>query len=221
MPKRSTAGFFESYAEDFDAIYGSKDTPINRLISKIFRKSMRLRYQKTIEGCLPVEGKSALDIGCGPGHYAVTLARKGIASVWGIDFAPAMIDLARQKAAGAGVDNVCNFFANDFLAYDFGRAFDYAILMGFMDYMAEPRTVIKRALSLTSSRAFFSFPAAEGFLAWQRRLRYRKKCDLYMYHRQDIAELFRGLTFEDISIEQISRDYFVTVYMNKEGDTTD
>ena len=209
--RRSAAGFFDSYARDFDAIYGRESTLTNRIVSKIFRRSMRLRFQKTIEGCRPFEGKSVLDIGCGPGHYAVTLARCGMADVWGIDFAPAMIALAGEKAAGAGVGDICHFITNDFMGFHFDRVFDYTILMGFMDYISDPGAVIERALSLTSDRAFFSFPAAEGILAWQRRRRYRHKCDLYMYRRREIPELFRGLNYENIKIEKLSRDYFVTV----------
>lgn len=211
MPKRSTAGFFDSYAGDFDAIYGRENTLSNRIISKIFRRSMRLRYQRTIEGCWPVEGKSALDIGCGPGHYAVALAQRGITEVVGIDFSSAMIELAAAKAAAAGLEDICRFITDDFMTCDFGRTFDYTILMGFMDYISDPGTVIKRALSLTVSRAFFSFPAAEGILAWQRRRRYRDKCDLFMYRCRQIPELFKGMTFTDIKIEKLSRDYFVTV----------
>jgi SAM-dependent methyltransferase len=213
MSKRSTAGFFDSYAYDFDAIYGTRGTPVNRIISKLFRRSMRLRFQKTITGCLPAGGKSALDIGCGPGHYCVELARRGASTVWGIDFSGAMIELARKKSTEAGVNDVCRFYADDFLAFDFQRKFDYAILMGFMDYTPDPKAVIKRALSLTTDKAFFSFPAAEGILAWQRRRRYRKKCDLFMYRRADIPELFREMPCRRISVEKISRDFFVTAYM--------
>jgi len=219
MPKHDTAGFFDSYAHDFDAIYGRADTMANRLISRLFRKSMRLRYLKTLAGCRPVEGRTALDIGCGPGHYSVALARMGLSAIWGIDFAPAMIELAQQKAATAGVGHICRFITDDFLTYDFGRTFDYAILMGFMDYVSHPRIVIERALSLAGQRAFFSFPAAEGILAWQRRRRYRTRCELYMYRRNEIPELFRGLKYHRIMIEKLSRDYFVTVDISANDDS--
>ena len=221
MPKRSTAGFFDSYAHDFNAIYGTEDTPWNRLVSKLFRRSMRLRFEKTIAGCRPAEGKSALDIGCGPGHYGIALARRKIAEILGIDFAPAMIELARDKAVKAGVENTCRFMTADFMTHDFNRTFDYTILMGFMDYTPEPRKVIERALSLTEGKAFFSFPAAGGFLAWQRQRRYRDRCDLFMYHRQQVEKLFKNLPIDNITIEKISRDYFVTVLMPKKPEIND
>lgn len=46
-----------------------------------------------------------LDIGCGPGNYALGLARQA-KRVTGIDISPNMIQKARGKAAGEGVHNV-------------------------------------------------------------------------------------------------------------------
>ena len=213
MTAPETSGFFDSYAHDFDAIYGGRRTPINRLIDRLFRRSMRLRYRKTLLGCAPFKDKSALDIGCGPGHYCLALARLGMNDVRGIDFAPAMIDLANQKASASNIEDSCRFIVGDFLSYDFDRSFDYCILMGLMDYIADPAVVISKALSLTTSRAFFSFPASSGILARQRRWRYRRRCDLYMYRRDEIEKLFDGTPCIRIEIEKISRDYFVTAHM--------
>jgi len=57
--------------------------------------------------------------------------------------------------------------------------FDYAIVMGFMDYIADPSALIGKVLRVCRGKAFFSFPADGGPLAWQRRLRYRNRCPLY------------------------------------------
>jgi ubiquinone/menaquinone biosynthesis C-methylase UbiE len=46
-------------------------------------------------------GLSALDIGCGTGFLSLELAARGHHAT-GVDFAPAMLALARQKAAAAG-----------------------------------------------------------------------------------------------------------------------
>jgi cyclopropane fatty-acyl-phospholipid synthase-like methyltransferase len=209
--KRKASEFFDIHARDFDALYGGRRRLASRLIDRFFRKSMRLRYRKTIEGCHPAEGKSALDIGCGPGHYSIALAKKGLAEVWGMDFAPAMIELAEKKAELAGVAKKCRFILDDFMRHDFDRKFDYMILIGFMDYVSAPVTVIEKALSLTGSKAFFSFPAYEGLLAWQRRKRYRYKTSLFMYRRSEVERLFRGTGAAAVKIEKIGRDYFVTV----------
>jgi len=47
----------------------------------------------------------ALDLGCGPGRASIYLARLGW-QVDGVDFVPEAIELARQRAAEAGVNGV-------------------------------------------------------------------------------------------------------------------
>ncbi len=213
VPKRSTSEFFDSYTHNFNAIYGNKNTFLNNLINRYFRKSMKLRYTKTIEGCYPIEGKSVIDIGCGPGYYGITLAKRGAKFVYGIDFAGGMINLARQNAEDAGVGYKCNFVLGDFMKDDIKDKFDYSIVMGFMDYIEEPRRVIEKVLSITKSKVFFSFPLDKGILAWQRKLRYKKRCDLFMYNAEQLQRLFDEMNCKRVEIEKISRDFFVTVYI--------
>ncbi len=208
-----TSEFFDSYAADFDAIYGTRNTLTNRVINKYLRSSMRIRFEKTLAACNPIEGLTAIDIGCGPGHYAVALARSGAANVMGLDFADGMIDIAQRHARSAGVGDRCQFAFGDFLTFQTEVPFDYAIVMGFMDYMPDPRKVVEKALSITRRRAVFSFPADGGFLAWQRKLRYRKRCDLYLYDQAKLEAIFENTTADDVTIEKIARDYFVTATM--------
>jgi SAM-dependent methyltransferase len=212
--KKTTSDFFDAYAGDFDAIYGGKRSLFDSLIDYLFRRSMRLRFEKTIDECHPVEGKIILDVGCGSGHYGVTLIKKGIIRAYGIDAAPAMIEIAEKKANIAGVSDKCEYIAADFLTYEFNRKFDYTIIMGFMDYVDDPSAVIDKVLSLTISKAFFSFPVAEGFLAWQRRRRYQDKCDLFLYRLNDVEGLFKDKKFKHYTIDKLSRDYFVTVRLD-------
>jgi ubiquinone/menaquinone biosynthesis C-methylase UbiE len=206
-----TQGFFHQYAGDFDAIYSNRGGLIDGVLNNLFRKSMKLRFHSTIEGCSPIEGKSVLDVGCGPGHYSITLAQRGAGRVVGIDFADGMLERAAQHARQAGVGDRCEFKVADFTKFPATDPFDYVILMGFMDYMADPRTIVEKAISLTRSKCFFSFPVAEGFLAWQRSLRYRNRCDLYLYKREQLEKLFASIPGVNAKIEPIARDYFVTV----------
>ena len=211
MAKMSVSEFFDGYSRDFNAIYGSENTSFNRVIDRLFRKSMSLRYTKSLEGCEQIEGGSVLDIGCGPGHYSVALALKGATRVVGIDFAHGMIELAQKNAEQGGVGRRCEFVTADFMTYPFKETFDYSIVMGFMDYVRDARPVVERVLSLTRSRAFFSFPVAGGLLAWQRRLRYRGRCDLFLYNLDQVERLFRDLGRTQAKVERISRDFFVSV----------
>jgi len=211
METSRTASFFDTYAKDFNAIYGNENTLVNGVVNKLFRKSMMLRYEKSLAGCQPVQGKTVIDIGSGPGHYAVALAAQGASRVLGVDFAPGMIDIARKRAERAGVTDRCTFTLGDFLEASGDEKFDYAIVMGFMDYIEDAGALMRKVLNVCRGKAFFSFPADGGALAWQRRLRYRSRCALYMYTEPQIRSLVSALGVKASSIEPISRDFFVTL----------
>lgn len=205
-----TREFFHGYAGDFNAIYGTTNTPVSALVNRLFRKSMRLRFERTLAGTY-APGATILDVGCGPGHYAIELARRGAARVVGVDFAEGMIALAQRQAEAAGVADRCEFFVGDIHALSFPERFDYVVVMGFMDYVAEPRALIEKIAGMTAKRAFFSFPSAHGPLAWQRKLRYRSRCPLYLYSRSRLESLVRGVPEMHATIEAIARDFFVTL----------
>ena len=206
-----TASFFDAYAKDFNAIYGNENTLVNGVVNRLFRKSMMLRYEKSLAGCQPIQGRTVIDIGCGPGHYGVALAAQGASRVLGVDFAPGMIEIARKRAESAGVTDRCTFTLGDFLDVSGDEKFDYAIVMGFMDYIEDAGALMRKVLGVCRGKAFFSFPADGGPLAWQRRLRYRSRCELYMYTEPQIRSLISALGVKSSSIEPISRDFFVTL----------
>lgn len=206
-----TASFFDRYAPDFGAIYGNQDRFPESLLNRVFRRSMRLRFEKTLAGCHPLEGRTVIDVGCGPGHYSVALARLGAAHVVGVDFAPGMLSLAAEQASAAGVADRCEFVQADFLEQPEQQQFDYAVVMGVMDYVADPAAFMAKVLRLTRGRAFFSFPVAGGLLAWQRQLRYRHRCRLFLYSESRLRELLLGLAPAYGEIERIDRDFFMTV----------
>lgn len=202
--------FFEKYAADFDAIYGEKTYP-GKIIDLVFRKSMRMRYLRALQECSPIVNRSVLDVGCGPGRYSTALAKAGAEFVCGIDFAKNMIDLAQKRAEKLGVSEKCSFVCADFKEFKFEKSYDYSIVMGFMDYVENPESLIRKVLSVTNSKAIFSFPKDTGFLAWQRKLRYKRKCDLYLYNTKQIEILFEKATDQKPKIEKLGRDFFVTL----------
>ncbi len=209
--KNKVAVFFDKYSIDFDSIYGDNSNLFNNFINNYFRKAMKLRFIKTLEGCFPVEGKTIIDIGCGAGQYVIALAKRGAEHVYGVDFAQGMIDLAKKNAEQAGVSNKCEFDLVNFITDPVKPAFDYAILMGFMDYIQEPKAVIEKVLPITKSKVFLSFPVRGDILTWQRKLRYLNRCNLFFYDKKQIYSIFKGLAYKDLTIEKIDRDFFVTV----------
>ena len=71
-----------------------------------------------------------------------------------------------------------------------------------------------KVLSLTRQKAFFSFPVAGGILGWQRQMRYKKRCDLFLYTKPQLQQMFAKFPEVKATIEPISRDFFVTLTKN-------
>lgn len=205
-----TESFFNKYSVGFDSIYG-KHSKFNSLINHFLRAGMRQRFELTMKECDPIEGKTVLDVGCGPGHYSITLALRGAKKVLGIDFAEQMIKLSQEKAKQNKVSQNCTFKIADFFSLDDNEQFDFLVIMGFMDYIEDAETMIKKVYQLTKEKAVLSFPYAHGFLAWQRRIRYKSKCPLYMYSKKDIESILEKLNIKKYSLRKIHRDYFLVI----------
>lgn len=81
----------------------------------------------------PLEAKRALDVGCGAGLLAEPLARLG-AKVTGIDAAPEVIAVARDHAAGQGLE--IDYRAGD--VQDLDGQFDLVTAMEVIEHVADP-----------------------------------------------------------------------------------
>ena len=86
----------------------------------------------------PLEGKSALDVGCGAGLLAEPLARLG-AKVTAIDAAEQLIEVARDHAAA--MDLEIDYRAGDVAELE-GR-FDLITCMEVIEHVAEPASFLK------------------------------------------------------------------------------
>ena len=67
-----------------------------------------------------------LDLGCGPGLYLSALARRGF-DCTGIDFSPASIEYARERAAQEGL--ACEYRLADLRDGEFGEHFELVLLL--------------------------------------------------------------------------------------------
>jgi 2-polyprenyl-6-hydroxyphenyl methylase/3-demethylubiquinone-9 3-methyltransferase len=86
----------------------------------------------------PLEGKTALDVGCGAGLLAEPLARLG-AKVTGIDAAPELVAVAREHAAAQGLE--IDYFAGDVQALD--GQFDLVTSMEVIEHVADPAAFLE------------------------------------------------------------------------------
>jgi SAM-dependent methyltransferase len=96
---------------------------------------------RTIAACAPAPDLDMLDVACGPGILACALADHA-RHVTGIDITPAMIDQARMRQAGAGLDNVA-WHVGDAVALPFedGR-FDRVTTRYSFHHMPDPAAAL-------------------------------------------------------------------------------
>jgi cyclopropane fatty-acyl-phospholipid synthase-like methyltransferase len=199
--------YFDAEAERFDTIYRSDKGLGQRLVDGLFRTVIHRRYALTLELCGDVQGRRVLDVGCGSGRYCLELARRG-AEVVGLDFAPAMVAMARQRAAELGVAERCTFEVTDFLAWCEPHHFDICLGIGFFDYVDEPERFLVRMREMTRGQGVFSFPVRWTARSLSRRLRLTiNRCPVHFYGARQVAELLRRSGWVGADVHRLSRDY--------------
>ena len=86
-------------------------------------------------------GKRVLDVGCGGGLLAESLARAG-AQVTAIDLAPGMIEVARLHAADSGLNIDYRLAAAEELARNRPQAFDVVTCMEMLEHVPQPAAMV-------------------------------------------------------------------------------
>ena len=201
---------FDRTSAEFDSIYSGKKSEFRRLLDRLLRWDMQERLRLTLEACRPVEGKSVLDVGCGTGRFCFPLAQDGARHVVGIDFAPSMIERAREIAREMNLAERCEFTPGDIMEYSPGQTFDYIIAIGLFDYVKDDRPLLVKFRKLTSGKLVASFPRADTWRAPIRKLRLALlNCPVYFYTEKRIRDhlLISGFTLE--RIRKVGKLYFV------------
>jgi 2-polyprenyl-6-hydroxyphenyl methylase/3-demethylubiquinone-9 3-methyltransferase len=111
---------------------------LNPVRLKYIRDQIDRHWQVDERGRMPLEGKTALDAGCGAGLLTEPVARLG-AGVTGIDAAPEVIAVARQHAAAMGLE--IEYRIGDVAALD-GR-FDFVTCLEVIEHVADPAAFLK------------------------------------------------------------------------------
>jgi 2-polyprenyl-6-hydroxyphenyl methylase/3-demethylubiquinone-9 3-methyltransferase len=108
----------------------------------------------------PLEGKTALDVGCGAGLLTEPLARLG-AKVTGIDASPDVIAVARDHAAASGLQ--IDYRAGD--VQELGGRFDLITAMEVIEHVAEPAAFVRALAKRLAANGLLilSTPNATGW----------------------------------------------------------
>ena len=203
---------FDDDASRFDAIYQEEKGLAARFIDNYWRGVVQKRLQINVERLRPFEGKKILDVGCGSGRFCIAFAREGAKKVVGIDFAPAMIDIAKKLAKAHGVASRCEFRVGAFpdaIASEEGP-FDAATANGFFDYIEDPVPIIAAMRELTRGKLIMSFPKAVEWRVPVRRLRFwLKGTPLFLYHEDQVRDILKAAGVSDPEFIHLDRDYLV------------
>ena len=137
---------------------------LNPVRLQYIRDQIDQHWQSDETNFRPLDGKSALDVGCGAGLLAEPLARLG-AKVTAIDAAPELIAAAQAHAEGSGL-------AIDYRATaleDLGGAFDLVTSLEVVEHVADPRSFVK-ALAARLAPGGLLILSTPNRTAWSRLL---------------------------------------------------
>src|SRR5437867_10909162 len=193
--KKDVGAHFDRTAPAFDAIYtGEGVSRLRRVVHRVFFHDIYWRLALTLAECDATPGASVLDIGCGSGVYLEALGRRGAARLVGLDFAPAMIELARRRIAAAGLAARAELRATDFLAYPVEAPFDYTLAVGVFDYFRDPAPLLRNLAGVTRGKAIATFPQLWNPWTAVRRVRYAlavRDCPVHFFSRARVRSLMR------------------------------
>ncbi len=211
---RSRAGdHFEVEAKRFDLIYEEEKSLSQIVVDRLFRRVIRIRYEKFFERYPAGSVRTAIDVGCGSGRYAERLYSGGADVVVGIDEAPAMIALARERARTLSGQGVLEYVEGDFLATAFSKSFDLAVGIGYFDYMKNPQSHLEKmrgVLRGPGANLVASFPKKWTLRTPIRKLRLTlRACPVYFYTQRNVVTLLSGSGFRATEILNLSRDLLV------------
>ncbi len=101
-----------------------------------------------IDGLAGLRGKAVLDVGCGGGILAESMARRA-RQVTGIDLATKPLGVARLHALEAGVDNIeYREIAAEALAAERPAAFDVVTCMEMLEHVPDPAAIVQACATL-------------------------------------------------------------------------
>lgn len=110
-----------------------------------------------ISGLCPLQGKTALDVGCGGGILTDSLARSGAAAT-GIDLSTKALRIAQLHAMDAQTDNVqYREISAEAMALEQPGGFDVVTCMEMLEHVPDPASVVQACATLVKPGGWVFF----------------------------------------------------------------
>jgi SAM-dependent methyltransferase len=202
-----TQAYWDSHADMFGGYY-AQPTWFDRR----FRRAIYLRAMIAVDTARALPAPTVLDIGSGPGANSIALIKQGgAARLYGVDFAPAMVKLARELAAREGVADRCEFVDGDFTQIELpDRGHDVSVALGVFDYVAEPLAFLERMRDVTRRVMVASWPE-NGVRMVLRQIRYA--CPVHPYTESQIRDLHRVAGVERLEVVRIPAGWVTKAWL--------
>ena len=193
---RQIAQYWDQIAPQFDTIYSGKKSALARGLDHWLRRDMYERFNWVMRKAGDIRNSTVCDVGCGSGRFVSSLAQRG-AYVTGLDFAPQMLDLARELVSKDGVADRCKFVLSDVLDWKTEEKFDLVIAIGFWDYVADPLGRLQVIHSITRGRFLSAWPRAGTWRAAVRKRRLKMVgCPVYFWTHDQVEDYLQRAGFK-------------------------
>ena len=217
---QSSARYWDSMVEDFDAIYsGERGSRLAVRLDRWLRRDIYDRVEETVRVVNRLGARQrVLDVGTGTGRLCIPLARSGHAVV-GVDFSAGMLARAREIAQAAGVARQCTFLQDDLVAGGDktlgGERFDAIAILGVLDYISDPLPMLQRLNGTRPKLIVASFPREGTVRAWLRRARYKAQgldCPLYFYTAEQVERYGKALGVRRVAQRIMGQLHFASYW---------
>ena len=206
---RQVAEYWDRIAPEFDSIYAGNKNLLARRLDQWLRKDMYQRFDWVMRQAEELRPATVCDVGCGSGRFVSSLAKRG-AQVTGVDFAPEMLNLARQLVEREGVADRCRFVLSDVLDWKTSENFELVIAIGFWDYVADPLARLQVIRKLTGRTFLSAWPRAGTLRMAIRKVRLKVAgCPVYFWRMNEVENYLNQTGFQVESSEVLGQLYCV------------
>lgn len=112
---------------------------VNPVRLAFIREAVDIHWGGDVRSAKPLDGKTALDVGCGAGLVCEPLARFG-ADVTGVDASPENIGVASAHAEGVGLD--IRYMTGELASLDIGT-FDLVTCLEVIEHVADKQAFLR------------------------------------------------------------------------------